>query len=71
MAAIGDIFKPGEKVQHSGIYEVEHDKAHAQKHEVTCVFGKVFPPCKGCGQHPRFKLVRAAQHVETNDNFSK
>jgi hypothetical protein len=69
MASIGDVFKPGEKVLHSGIYEVTHDKAHTQKHEVTCVHGKIFPPCKGCGQHPRFKLVRAALHVEGNENF--
>jgi hypothetical protein len=69
MASIGDIFKPGDKVPHSGIYAVTHDKAHAAAHEVTCVFGKVFPPCNGCGNHPRFKLVRAAHHVETHENF--
>lgn len=69
MASIGDVFKPGEKVPHSGIYLVTHDSKHTESHEVTCVYGKVFPPCKGCGQHPRFKLLRAAHHVETQENF--
>lgn len=68
MAKIGDEFKPGDKVPHSGIYLVTHDKKHSEPHEVTCVFGKVFPPCRGCS-HPRFKLVRAARHIETEDNF--
>ena len=68
MATIGDIFKPGEEVPHSGIYLVIHDPAHAQPHEVTCVHGKRFPPCRGC-QHPRFKLVKAAQHIDGDAHF--
>jgi hypothetical protein len=67
---IGDEFKPGDKVECSGIYEVTHDTTHSQKHDVTCVYGKTFPPCRGC-KHPRFKLVRAARHIETHENFKK
>ena len=62
-------FKPGDKVPKSGIYKVTHDVEHAASHEVTCVFGEPFPPCNHCGKHPRFRLVRAAQHVETHDHF--
>jgi hypothetical protein len=69
MVNVGDVFKPGDKVQSSGIYQVTHDNRHASEHEVTCVYGKIFPPCKGCGNHPRFKLVRAAQHIESNEHF--
>jgi len=65
---IGDIFRPGQSVPASGIYKVIHDPRHAQEHEVTCVYGKVFPPCRGC-QHPRFVLVRTAHHVETQEFF--
>lgn len=61
-------FKPGEKVEHSGIYRVMHDTEHAEVHEVTCVDGKTFPPCGHC-KHPRFTLVRAAQHVDENEHF--
>jgi hypothetical protein len=69
MAKIGDIFKPGDTVPHSGIYTVTHDNQHTQAHDVTCVYGKRFPPCRGCGAHPRFKLKYVAQHIESNDFF--
>jgi hypothetical protein len=68
MAKAGDEFKPGEDVPHSGIYRVVHDPEHEEEHEVTCVYGKKFPPCRGC-RHPRFVLIRKAQHIESNDNF--
>jgi hypothetical protein len=68
MAKIGDVFKPGQDVPHSGIYKVIHDRSHAEEHEVTCVFGKKFPPCREC-THPRFVLVRAAHHISTHDHF--
>ena len=70
MAAIGDIFKPGQEVPHSGIYLVTHDTTHSQMHEVTCVYGKKFPPCRGCN-HPRFKLERSAQHIASNEHFKE
>ena len=63
-------FKPGEKVEKSGIYKVTHDPAHAEEHEVTCVAGKTFPPCRDC-RHPRFVLVRHAQHIESHKHFKK
>ena len=68
MANIGDIFKPGDKVENSGIYKVIHDPAHTQNHEVTCIAHKTFPPCRDC-RHPRFELVRKAIHIEVDDNF--
>lgn len=68
MAKIGDVFKPGDEVPHSGIYRVIHDSFHTQPHDVTCIFGKKFPPCRGC-THPRFKLKEAAIHIENHDWF--
>jgi hypothetical protein len=65
---MADEFKPGDTVPKSGIYLVTHDPAHTQPHEVTCVYGKTFPPCRSC-HHPRFKLVRAAQHIGSNEHF--
>ena len=69
MATVGNQFKPGEEVPISGIYKVVHDSYHAAEHEVTCVHGKRFPPCNHCGHRVRFVLVRAARHVETQENF--
>ena len=51
-----------------GVYRVVHDSTHSQEHEVTCVYGKKFPPCRGC-RHPRFVLVRAAHHIDTHEHF--
>jgi hypothetical protein len=67
---MADVYKPGDKVQNSGIYRVTHDPKHDKEHEVTCVVGKVFPPCRGCN-HPRFTLVKAARHIETQEHFKQ
>jgi len=69
MSEIGAIFKPGDTVPVSGIYRVTHDPKHTQEHEVTCVKGKRFPPCRDCA-HPRFVLQRKAHHIETHEFFS-
>lgn len=70
-AKIGDVFEPGQKVPRSGIYLVTHDSQHAKAHEVTCVYGKTFPPCNHCGKHPRFKAVKFAIHIDSDENFKK
>jgi hypothetical protein len=67
-AKVGDVFKPGDKVLASGIYRVIHDPNHTEPHDVTCVFGKTFPPCGGC-KHPRFTLKVRAQHIESHEHF--
>jgi hypothetical protein len=71
MVKVGDIFKPGQECKQSGIYTVVHDTVHAQRHDVTVVYGEPFPPCVHCGQHPRFALKHAAQHVRSHDSFRK
>ena len=68
---VGDEFEPGDVVPKSGIYRVIHDLGHTQPHEVTCIYGKRFPTCHGCGHHPRFRLVTAAQHIETHELFKE
>jgi hypothetical protein len=68
-ASIGDMFKPGQIVQASGIYDVIHDPVHEAKHQVTCVYGNPFPPCNHCGHHVRFRLAVAATHINNHDHF--
>jgi len=63
------LFKPGDTVEASGVYTVMHDKYHLQNHDVTCVFGKPFPPCRGCGQRVRFRAKCLAQHIAYHDSF--
>lgn len=66
---MGTEYSPGEKVPQSGIYKVTHD-GHTPAHEVTCVKDEPFPPCNTC-KHPRFELVKAAQHITTHEHFKK
>jgi len=68
-ANVGDEFSPGKKCKQSGIYRVVHDENHTQKHEVTCVNGETFPPCRNCGSGVRFVLVRAAIHLAKHKLF--
>lgn len=58
--------KPGETVQASGIYKVNHDRNHKAEHEVTAVYGEPFPPCRGCGKGITYTLVRAAHHIKVH-----
>jgi len=74
MANNDDVFKPGEKVPTSGIYDVIHDKLdgddHAHPHQVTAITGTVFPPCRGCKGSVRFRLHQAAEHLDAHDHFN-
>lgn len=69
MANIGDEFKPGDKVPHSGIYDVLHDRFHRERHQVTCVYDETFPPCRGCGRGVKFRLAVRAIHIKSDDDF--
>jgi hypothetical protein len=64
-------YKPGDAVEHTGVYRVVHADSHAQEHEVTVLYGKRFPPCNRCGQQPRFYPVRLAHHIEGHEHFEK
>lgn len=71
MAEIGEVFKPGEKVPHSGIYDVIHDTEHHDRHQVTCIYDEPFPPCNHCGHHVRFRLAIKALHLTHHEHFKK
>jgi len=69
----GDLFKSGDTVPTSGIYDVLHDKLdgddHAHTHHVTAVRGEVFPQCRGCRDSVRFRLHLPAEHIAAHDHF--
>jgi hypothetical protein len=71
MVSIGDTFTPGQTVQVSGIYDVLHDPAHTQRHQVTCVYGEPFPPCRTCKHGVRYRLAVAAIHVTSHDDLKR
>jgi hypothetical protein len=65
----GKMFLPGAPVPETGIYEVIHDRAHRQAHEVVMHRGDPFPPCDQCDLRVRFKLVRTAPYIFEDEDF--
>jgi|HubBroStandDraft_5_1064220.scaffolds.fasta_scaffold191460_1 hypothetical protein len=63
-------YKPGQTVPQSGIYAVEHDRSHTQRHEVTAIKGEPFPPCRNCGRGVTYALARAAEHIKTHSSLN-
>jgi hypothetical protein len=61
--------KPGEIVPESGIYEAIH-ATHRATHHVTIAAGGVFPDCNVCDGDVRFRLVRGAAPIESDEDFN-
>ncbi|HSE49739.1 MAG TPA: hypothetical protein VLA96_11070 [Terriglobales bacterium] len=62
------LFKPGEAVPQSGIYEAIH-RGHRESHPVTAAGGGVFPECNICNGEVRFRFVRPASPIEADEDF--
>lgn len=60
---------PGESVSVSGVYQVRHHR-HRLPHEATLLDGEVFPQCRYCRAEVRYRLVRGAERVEEDFDFS-
>ncbi len=62
-------YRPGDTVRQSGIYEVVHDRAHRDSHEVVMISGDRFPPCETCRDRVRFRMVRSATYIFFDQDF--
>lgn len=62
------LYKPGESVPQSGIYEAIH-RVHRESHHVSAARGSVFPGCNVCNGDVRFRLVRPAAPIEMDEDF--
>jgi hypothetical protein len=67
----GPTYHSGEVVQQSGIYEAVHEAAHRDPHDVVMIEGDLFPPCDTCSHRVRFRLVRTAPYIFTDEDFEK
>jgi hypothetical protein len=63
------IFRTGERITRSGIYQVTHRK-HRVPHEVTLLKDQIFPRCAKCHDQVTFRLVRGAKLPEVETEFS-
>jgi hypothetical protein len=71
LQAEGPIFQAGEIVRKSGIYEAIHEDAHRQSHEVVLIEDDLFPSCDTCSERVRFRLVRSAPYIFTDEDFER
>ena len=67
----GQSFRAGEVVRQSGIYEAIHEGAHREPHEVVMVASDLFPSCDTCSGQVRFRLIRTAPYVFTDEDFER
>lgn len=65
----GAIFKAGDPVRQTGIYEVTHDREHRATHDVVMLAGDIFPACETCDQRVRFRAVRTAPYIFQDEDF--
>lgn len=54
----------------SGVYQVRHYR-HRMPHEATLLEGELFPQCRYCRGDVRFKLIRGAERVEQDQDFTE
>ena len=69
----GVVFKPGDIVPVSGIYDVMHDRIdgqeHAEQHQIMATAGEIFASCKVCQIWVRYRLHSTAEHIVAHDYF--
>jgi hypothetical protein len=66
-----ETYRAGEIVTQSGIYEAIHEGTHRGPHDVVMIESDLFPPCDTCSDQVRFRLVRTAPYIFTDDDFEK
>lgn len=66
-----ETYRAGEIVGQSGIYEAIHEGAHRGPHDVVMIESDLFPPCDTCSDQIRFRLVRSAPYIFTDEDFEK
>jgi hypothetical protein len=66
-----ETYRAGEIVRQSGIYEAVHEGAHRAPHDLVMIESDLFPPCDTCSDQVRFRLVRSAPYIFTDEDFEK
>ena len=64
------VYKPGDEVPESGVYNVIHDR-HRPTHAATVLKGERFPVCARCGPLVQFVLDRPATPIADDSDFQQ
>lgn len=70
-SSLRETYRAGEIVRQSGIYEAVHEGAHRGPHDVVMIESDLFPPCDTCSDQVRFRLIRTAPYIFTDEDFEK
>jgi hypothetical protein len=65
---MSDSFRPGEKAPCTGLFRAMH-AGHGAPHEVTILFGEIFPLCLTCAGAVRFELAVLSVHAHAHPLF--
>jgi len=66
-----EVFRVGQKVPTTGVYETVHAHEHVPAHYVTALSGDTFPACLECSDEVRFELALSAIHVRAHPQFMR
>ena len=69
--ALGRLYRTGETVPRSGIYEIVHSADHGEPQSATLISGELFPDCEFCRQAVSYRLFRSARYIFHDDDFRK
>ena len=59
-------FNPGEKVEHTGMYQMTHDSGHHPAEAVFLSSGDEFPNCEGC-RKTAYHLIMPADYGQMSN----
>ena len=62
-------YRAREVCKQSGVYRAAHEPPHTPDHDVTVIYGHIFPRCSHHGCNPKFVVVAAGQNVASNNWF--
>jgi len=66
---MGKEYKPGDTIEHSGVYLVLHDEGMLNRTRSLSCSGKDFRRAITVGIIPGLLPVRLAQHIDHNEHF--
>ena len=62
------LYEPLTEVPESGIYGALHGGSEPPN-DIMLVKGDLFPECRQCGQHVRYRLIRGAPYIFEDKDF--
>jgi hypothetical protein len=66
---VAEEYRARKVCKQSGVYRAVHEPPHTPDHDVTVIYGHIFPRCSHHGCNPKFVMVAAGQNVASNNWF--